>query len=107
MGELTTRGPETEKLLEIDSAELRALYLERDGIRIALLAFGDATGPLLRSKAWAGPRSQRPASRSGTIPGWLFAFYPDSTRIELIQAPGDPAALPAIPTKQVFPGIIS
>lgn len=99
MGELTTRGPETEKLLGIDSAVLRAVYPERDGIRIALLAFGDLDGAIAAIEG-LGERAlfeSYIAIRDHTRV--VFASYPESTRIELIQAPGDPTVLPAIPTK--------
>lgn len=123
MGELTTRGQEAAQLLGMDAVELRAVYLDRDGVRIELLGFGEATEaakaeprPMPRpgfthfslrvddleaaiaAIEKAGGRAL-PETRIevGGVTKVIFALDPDSTRIELIEAPGDPTALPAIP----------
>jgi glyoxylase I family protein len=119
--ELAVVGPPVETLLEIDGADLRALYLERDGVVIELLYFA--------SPGHIGERERRPMNQLGFThlslrvddidatlaelraggalvadftrtghpslkAGAVFLTDPDGTRIELVQAPGDPKVLP-------------
>lgn len=119
--ELAVVGPPVETLLEIERADLRALYLERDGVVIELLYFA-SPGPV-------GERERRPMNQLGLThlsfrvddldvtlaelraggasivdftrtrhpglkAGAIFVTDPDGTRIELVQAPGDPKTLP-------------
>ena len=121
-GRLDVAGPEASTLLGLPDAKLRAVYLERDGTRIELLWFAapsaaaappaprpvnqpglthlsfrvadlDATLAALTAAggvALPETRIHNPAFRSGAV----FLTDPDGTRIELVEAPGDPAALP-------------
>ncbi len=109
----------TRRILEIPNARLQAVYLERDGWRIELLYFPSGHTPsdvprpvnqaglthlsfrvtdmaaLLARVADAGG-SLREDSRIdfGGGSSALFVLDPDGTRIELIDAPGDPRAFP-------------
>ena len=109
----------TSQLLELDCT-LRAVYLERDGWRIELLHYptpghtgGDEPRPMNqlgmthlsfrvenidrvieKLEAAGGHVLQRSVI---TIPGSLkvlMAVDPDGTRLEIIDAPGDPMAIP-------------
>jgi len=118
---LDASGAEVDRLLELEAVKLRARYLERDGTRIELLCFdspgcsGDpgprpvnqlglthlslrvedldaairacerAGGRCLAATRIDDPRFQTRA---------VFVVDPDGMRIELVQAPGDPGALP-------------
>lgn len=121
VSELEIGGEPTSTLLQIDDVELHAVYLERDGTRIELLHYKSpgATGPdsprpmnqlglthlslrvdrladLLRDLQNAGVRIlekskiEIPAFEAAAV----FITDPDGTLIELVQAPGDPSALP-------------
>ena len=121
LSELEVGGPDAEQLLDLDPVALRATYLERDGTRIELLRFdspGETAGPgprpinqlglthlsfrvaslddaitavqardgrVLDGSRLYNPRYQTSAS---------FVTDPDGLRIELLEAPGDPNALP-------------
>jgi glyoxylase I family protein len=121
LSELQVAGEPSNTLLQLDNAELRALYLERDGTRIELLHYA--------SPGHHGDGSPRPMNQLGLthlslrvdnlaatledlkqagvrildkthidIPVFdaaaIFIADPDGTLIELVQAPGDPAAPP-------------
>ncbi len=118
---LDVSGDEAEKLLELPGLDLQAVYLERDGVHIELLhyrepghrgegvvrpmnALGlthlslrvddlDACLDGLRS---AGVRILEQTRIANPRHGMAAAFVvdPDGTRIELVQAPGDPRRLP-------------
>ena len=118
---LTVSGADSEVLLDLEDVKLRAVYLERDGTRLELLCF-DApghtgeTGPQpvnrlglthlslrvsdLAATALAAERgggsvlagSRIASERYGTRA--IFITDPDGLRIELLEAPGSPDALP-------------
>lgn len=121
LSRLQVKGAEAERLLEIAGGELQAVYLERDGTRIELLYYpvagheqNDAPRPMNRlgfthlslrvtdldalvagieqagGKALANTRVDNEAWHSKAV----FVTDPDGLRIELLQAPGDPDALP-------------
>ncbi len=121
LSRLEVSGPEPDQLLELKDVELRVVYLERDGTRIELLRF-DSPGPtggpgphplnqlglthlsfrvasldeaiaLVESRGGrvlAGTRIQNPRYETSAV----FVTDPDGLRIELLESPGDPAALP-------------
>lgn len=120
-GRLRATGAATETLLELPGVRLDAVYLERDGTRIELLHYeapasrgdgtprpmnalglthlslrvGDLDEALAAIRAAGGSeihasRIELPEARTRVV----FATDPDGTRIELVEAPGDPAALP-------------
>jgi len=118
---LDVAGAHAARLLELAEASLHAVYLERDGLRLELLHFeeprsvGDpaprsmnrpgfthlslrVTGmaDLLERIAAAGGRAleQTQIDLPGDATTALFVVDPDGTRIELVEAPGDPAKLP-------------
>lgn len=114
-------GDDADTLLDLESVELRAVYLERDGTRIELLHFGapggtDGPGPrpvnrlglthlslrvddldaMIQAVEQAGGRcltSSRIANPRFQMQA-VFVVDPDGLRIELLQAPGDPGSLP-------------
>lgn len=121
VSKLDVSGQDAATLLGLEKVELTAIYLERDGTRIELLLFdqpGHETnhaprpmnrlglthlslrvedlGAILTSLADAGAavlhetRVDHPQFQVGAI----FVTDPDGTRIELVQAPGDPNLLP-------------
>jgi glyoxylase I family protein len=121
---LELSGEPSATLLGLPGVSLRARYLERDGARIELLhyptpgALGDgrprpmnALGPThlsfrvegldaavarlveLGGAALAGTRIENARARTQAV----FVQDPDGTRIELVEAPGDPARLPGEP----------
>ncbi len=121
LGSLDVSGEEASTLLELPGVVLRAVYLERDGTRIELLHYaepghcGDAKpgamnrlglthlslrvddlGATLAALERAGAhtlphtRIENPAFSASAA----FVTDPDGTRIELVEAPGDPGALP-------------
>jgi len=113
-------GVVPERLLGLTGGELQAVYLERDGTRIELLYFPagylqeevprpmnrlglthlslrvESLDAVLAAVAETGgavladSRIDIPVSRSSAV----FVTDPDGLRIELVQAPGDPNALP-------------
>jgi glyoxylase I family protein len=121
LSELQLAGEPSSTLLQLPDVELRAIYLERDGIRIELLHYpvpghrGDG-GPrpmnqlglthlslrvddlagLLASVRAAGVRILEATHID--IPAFaaaaVFVTDPDGTLIELVQAPGDPSVPP-------------
>ncbi len=118
---LDVSGAAAETLLELRDLKLRAVYLERDGLRLELLHFA-SPGPRGEAQARAmnelglthlsvrvddldaaladlagfggrvleGTRIAIPAARTRAA----FVTDPDGARVELVEAPGDPAALP-------------
>lgn len=118
---LDVEGRAAETLLQLPGVRLRAIYLERDGARIELLHYrerggppGEAPAPMNRpglthlslrvddleaalrdlvrlgGRELPGTRTRSPELGAAAV----FALDPDGTRIELVQAPGDPDALP-------------
>ncbi len=59
---LGVKGPEAARLLGLESVELEALYLERDGTRIELLHFVE---PGISQPDGSTPPSPRPMNRPG------------------------------------------
>jgi glyoxylase I family protein len=121
LSRLQLKGPEPERLLDLEGGSLQAVYLQRDGARIELLYYpdvgceqGDTPRPMNRlglthlslrvtdldamlvaieqagGTALAATRIENPTWHSRAI----FVMDPDGMRIELLQAPGDPDALP-------------
>ena len=110
----------TSRILEIADAKLQAVYLERDGWRIELLYYAspghtgsaqprplnqlglthlsfrvaDLAGIAARAEAAGGRIREASRIELAGESRALFVVDPDGTRIELIDAPGDPAALP-------------
>jgi glyoxylase I family protein len=123
VGRLLTSGEEVDALLGLPDADVEAVYLERDGVRLELLHFrspghqGDAqprpmnllglTHLSLRvadldatcaAVEAAGGRILRETRHGYPDRGSRFVMTtdPDGTRLELIEAPGDPKAVPQI-----------
>jgi catechol 2,3-dioxygenase-like lactoylglutathione lyase family enzyme len=121
LGTLDVTGEEASRLLAIADVKLRAVYLERDDTRIELLCYGNPGAPVAgQPVAMDHPgfthlsfrvddlesATAAIASCGGRVLGEtridnprfgakaIFATDPDGTRIELVEAPGDPAALP-------------
>jgi glyoxylase I family protein len=121
VSELRVAGEPTDTLLQLQNVDLHACYLERDGTRIELLHYaspsavrGESPRPMnqlglthlsfrvanlddavhaLQAAGAAVLRQSRidvPAFEAAAI----FVSDPDGTLIELVQAPGDPAAAP-------------
>jgi len=118
---LKVAGKAAEQLLQLEDLALTAVYLERDGVRIELLHYpspghvGEAT-PRPMNALGLTHLSLRVDDLEGTLgalraagavvleptqmfnpeygAGAAFVTDPDGTRIELVQAPGDPAGLP-------------
>lgn len=115
-------GETSSRLLGLEGAALRGLYLERDGLRLELLQF-DAPGPrtletprpmnglglthlslrvsdldtLTPALVAAGGRVlEESRIEAGPVKA-LFLLDPDGTRLELLEAPGDPSRLPGEP----------
>lgn len=116
---LEVEGDAASRLLALDDVSLRAVYLERDGLRLELLHFerpGPATLETPRPMNGLGLThlSLRVSDLDGLLPELvaaggrvleasrmdagpvvaLFVLDPDGTRLELVQAPGDPSLLP-------------
>ena len=121
LSRLQVTGPEAERLLSIDGGELQAVYLQRDGTRIELLYYPvaghEATAtPRPMNRLGFTHLSLRVADLEAVAAAieqgggvnlaqtrvdnaaWgskaVFVTDPDGLRIELLQAPGDPDALP-------------
>ena len=118
---LQVSGPESARLLQLEGGAVQAVYLQRDGTRIELLYYPQAghqgarmPAPMNRlglthlslrvadldavvtavvsldGACLAATRIDNDAWRSKAV----FVTDPDGLRIELLQAPGDPDALP-------------
>lgn len=124
VGGLRTSGEAVDALLGLTGVDLEAIYLERDGVRLELLHYrspghrGDA-GPRPMNQLGfthlslrvadldatcaaieaAGGRTLRETRQQYPERGSRFVMTtdPDGTRIELIEAPGDPSAVPRAP----------
>jgi glyoxylase I family protein len=119
---LDVSGAEADTLLELESVELRAVYLERDGTRIELLRFeapestgGPGPRPVnqlglthlslrvddldaaIRAVEQAGGRclSGTRIENARFRTSAVFVLDPDGLRIELLDAPGAPDSLPS------------
>ncbi len=121
LSELEIGGEPTDRLLELEGSHLRAVYLERDGLRIELLHFLAPTRPrrpiarafddlglthlslrvsdlatLLAELGAAGvtvrERTRLDFPEFGAAA--VMIEDPDGLRIELVQSPGDPATPP-------------
>ena len=122
VSELSLAGEPSATLLQLPGVDFRAIYLERDGVRIELLHFraprssGGAAGarPVNRpglthlalrvsdqdallerleaagARVLGATRIEVPEMQTRAV----FVTDPDGTLIELVEAPGDPAALP-------------
>ncbi len=125
ISELALAGEPAATLLQLPGVDFRAIYLERDGVRIELLHFHAPQSPggggapramnrpgfthlslrvldldaLVERLEGAGAQVLRhtrieiPEAKTRA----LFVTDPDGTLIELVEAPGDPAALPGAP----------
>jgi catechol 2,3-dioxygenase-like lactoylglutathione lyase family enzyme len=121
LSRLQVKGQEAERLLNIAGGELQAVYLERDGTRIELLYYPVAgheqtETPRPMNRLGFTHLSLRVADLESIVAAieqnggttlaetrvdndaWgskaVFVTDPDGLRIELLQAPGDPGALP-------------
>ena len=121
LSRLQVKGAEAERLLQLAGGELQAVYLQRDGTRIELLFYpvaGHERTTTLRPMNRLGftHLSLRVADMDAVVAAILqgggvnltetrvdntrrgtkamFVTDPDGLRIELLQAPGDPNALP-------------
>jgi glyoxylase I family protein len=118
---LDVSGPPVDTLLQVPKTQLEAIYLERDGTRIELLYFsepgheGDASArPMNRlgfthlslrvsdldttlaelERVGGRVLEQTRVSNPSFNAGAVFVCDPDGVRIELVEQPGDPKALP-------------
>jgi lactoylglutathione lyase len=117
---LEIAGPPVDTLLRLRDAHLHAVYLTRDGVRIELLRLASPPAPPRRERAMNEPGlthlSFRVADLDAVLDGLraagervleetvirfpefesaaAFVVDPDGQLIELVQAPGDPAAPP-------------
>jgi len=121
LSHLQMKGPDPTRLLGLADGELQAVYLQRDGARIELLHYpaagcerGDTPRPMnllglshlslrvgdLDAVIAAIERAGGSTLTDSCIenPRWgsraVFVTDPDGLRIELLQTPGDPDALP-------------
>ena len=124
VGRLLADGATTDRILALEGTELEAVYLERDGFRLELLHY---RSPGHRGPASPRPMNQLGLThislRVDDIDAVLAAIEaaggvilrerlepnpvgatrvemvtdPDGMLIELIDAPGDPAAIPTMP----------
>jgi catechol 2,3-dioxygenase-like lactoylglutathione lyase family enzyme len=121
LSELQVAGEPTDTLLQLRDVELRAIYLERDGTRVELLHYTspghqgdgrpramnqlglthlslrvDNLATTVDALKQAGVRILEPSKIE--IPAFeaaaVFVTDPDGTLLELVQAPGEPAAPP-------------
>lgn len=124
VGALDAAGEPSATLLELPGVSLRARWLERDGVRLELLhyarpgAVGDARPRPMNALGFTHlslhvADLDRVARRLAELGGTLLAHTrvanarlgaravfvadPDGARIELVEAAGDPAALPGAP----------
>jgi glyoxylase I family protein len=117
---LDVEGEPTDTLLRLRGTKLHAEYLSRDGVRIELLHFASPAAPARPERAinehglthlsfrvtdmdavLAALRAAGERVLEDTVirfPEWqsaaCFVVDPDGQLIELVQAPGDPAAPP-------------
>ena len=124
VGRLEMAGGAADLINGLKDSVVRAIYLERDGWRLELIAFPEP--------GWIGPSKPRPMNQLGlTHLSWrvadldaicaqiesmgggvlsetqvgapgasrraVMAHDPDGLRLELVQGPGDPNALPGSP----------
>jgi catechol 2,3-dioxygenase-like lactoylglutathione lyase family enzyme len=124
VGRLEMTGGAADTINGLRGVTVRAIYLERDGWRLELLAFPEP--------GWIGPQAPRPMNQLGLThlslrvadldavcaqlesagggllaetrvggPGSrtraIMAHDPDGLRLELVQGPGDPNAVPGGP----------
>ena len=118
--ELEVEGEPTDTLLRLRDTKLKAVYLARDGVRIELLHFASPPPPPRRARAMnevglthlsfrvadldavvAALRGAGERVLDETVLRFpefgsaaCFVVDPDGQLIELVQAPGDPAAPP-------------
>ena len=118
--ELHVAGEPTDTLLRLRGSDLHAVYLMRDGVRIELLYFASPAAPPRRERvmhelglthlsfrvadmdaALAAVRAASGRVLDDTVIRFpefqsaaAFVADPDGQLIELVQAPGDPAAPP-------------
>ena len=120
VSKLEIGGAPTATLLELPDVRLEARFLERDGLRLELLRYAtpaptagavlamnrpglthlsfrvDDLDAALASLATVGVtvREQTRVGVAAMKAHAMFVTDPDGTRIELVQAPGDPEKLP-------------
>jgi catechol 2,3-dioxygenase-like lactoylglutathione lyase family enzyme len=120
VGRLELEGEPTATLNGFEDVQVRAIYLERDGWRLELLEFAvpgwlgpQAPRPMnqlglthlsFRVADFDAVCAQIEAAGGGLLPDTrldlpgptrvIMALDPDGLRLELIEAPGDPNALP-------------
>lgn len=118
--ELHVAGEPTDTLLRLKGVDLHAVYLARDGVRIELLYFASPPAPPRRERPMHEPGLTHLSFRVADLDATLaalraagervldetvlsfpdfgsaacFVVDPDGQLIELVQAPGDPAAPP-------------
>jgi len=120
LSRLDVAGTHADRLLGLKRVKLRAVYLERDGMRIELLAFASPEpvgAPVPRPINQLGlthlslrvsdlPRVVEELRAAGVCvleatainpvgSAAVFVTDPDGTRVELVEMPGDPAAPPS------------
>jgi len=120
LSRLEVAGTHADRLLGLQNVKLSAVYLERDGMRIELLAFASPDPPEapaprpvnqlglthlsvrvkdlgavvdeLRSAGVQVLEATRISVAAGSAA--VFVTDPDGTRIELVEIPGDPSLPP-------------
>jgi len=118
--ELSVEGEPSDTLLRLRGVNLRAVYLVRDGVRIELLYFASPPAPAARTRPMNEHGLTHLSFRVADLDATLDALRtagervleetvirfpefqsaagmvvdPDGQLIELVQAPGDPAAPP-------------
>src|SRR5262249_37565134 len=118
--QLEVAGEPTDTLLRLRGTKLRALYLTRDGVRIELLHFASPPAPAARERVMNEHGLTHLSFRVADLDAMLAALRaagvgvleetvlrfpefqsaacfitdPDGQLIELVEAPGDPAAPP-------------
>jgi len=124
LSRLEVEGEASDTLLELEDSVLEAIYLERDGLRLELLHYpspgaeGDGAARAMNARGFTHlsfrvERVDETALALAALGGRVlehtrvenpdfqavavFALDPDGARLELLQAPGDPAALPGQP----------
>jgi glyoxylase I family protein len=124
VGRLEMEGDAVDTLIHLEGVKLRAIYLERDGWRLELIDFPEpgwvgprAPRPMnqlglthlsLRvadldavctqiERAGGGLLAETRFAPPGSRVRAIMAYDPDGMRLELIESPGDPNAVPASP----------